>query len=134
MILTPEEKSILNRIAVLSEKDIQTVKAVFLGILKMVTLEIYGCLYSSQNCNEDIDNKISIILPYLCKLDISWLDKITQKEVLTNIDIKAKPLVSLIKEIENISEGVGTPSEKFLEIKVAKGFMEKLDIFDIDLK
>lgn len=90
-------------------------------------------VYKSIFFDENIDNKISVTIPYLCKLDISWNEKFTNKGVTTVVKIDAEPCEALVNEIKSIEEGNTPPSCKFMEKEIMENLLEKLEIYDIEI-
>lgn len=116
MKMTPTEKDFLNKIAVISAKDVSTVRDVLRAILKSVTMELM--------CKSD-----KFIIPYLCEFKIEHYEKIRKKRyVETVVKLRAKPSQTLVNEITAVSEGEVSPTGNYIKNQIMKTFQNLLEL------
>jgi hypothetical protein len=124
--LSEEEKLAFDKIKAISRRDPKFLKDVFICLLKMVTLETY----------KSLDNSFVFYIPYLCGIKASYQDKIKYtaegniKGQYVDIKLEAIPSESFISEIQAMSEGEETPSERYIKKQIIEKFAQLLDIED----
>jgi len=101
MILSDEEKLAFEKIAAISLKDKATIKDVLYALLSYTTIEALK------------GNESEIIIPYLCKLKLSYKETQTNKGVESIVDIQAEPLPSLMKEYVCIKNNEDPPTKRY---------------------
>jgi hypothetical protein len=128
--LSKEEQLFFDKIKALSRKDPKFLKDVFICMLKMVTLETYS--------NEE--NDFVFYIPYLCGIKVNYCDKIkynadgTKKGQYTDIQMTVLPSESFISEIEALSNGETSPSEKYIKKQIVEKFADILDLQDLEIE
>lgn len=119
MKLTLEERNFIENITAISALDKKSVKLFFRSLLMASTMTIYA-------------DEEEIIIPYLCKLRISYKDNHTERGNKPIVNILAEPCDELISEIKAISEGDEPPSKKYLKKEISEELKDKLEIGDLD--
>ncbi len=126
MKLSLEEQLAFDKIKALSRRDQKFLKDVFISLLRMITFEAY-----SKN-----DNSFMFHIPYLCGIKATYQNKIkytakgNQKGQYVDIKLEAIPSESFIDEIEALSEGEITPSEKYVKKQIIDKIASILEISD----
>lgn len=134
MKLTQEEQIAFDKVKALSKRDPKCLKDVFIAMLEMVAYETYHEAYKNQN------NSFTFHIPYLCSIKVEYEDKIkyacngNKKGEYTEIKMTTIPSESFIAEIEAISAGETTPSERYIKRQIPKVFGDLLEIQDIDIE
>jgi len=118
--LTLEEKNFIENIRAISALDKKSTKTFFRSLLIACTMAIYA-------------GKDEIIIPYICKLKISYNDHHTPKGSKVKVHIEAEPCDELIEEIKAISEGEPPPSKKYIKKEISEEIKNKLEIDELDL-
>jgi hypothetical protein len=128
--LSPDEQLAFDKIKAISRRDQKFLKDVFISLLKMVTLETY----SSQ------DNGFTFHIPYLCGIKATYQNKIkytaegNKKGQYVDIKLEAIPSESFIAEVESLSEGEITPSEKYIKKQIVEKIASILEIDNIEIE
>ena len=131
MKLSPDEQLAFDKIKAISRRDPKFLKDVFISLLKMVTLETYA--------SKD-DNSFTFHIPYLCGIKASYYNKIkytaegNKKGQYTDIKMEAIPSESFIAEIEALSEGETSPSERYIKKQIIEKIAATLDIQDLEIE
>lgn len=130
MKLSQNEQLAFDKIKAISRRDPKFLKDVFISLLKMVTLETY----SSQ------ENGFFFSIPYLCDIKASYCNKIkytaegNKKGQYVDIILEAIPSESFIAEVEALSEGETTPSERYIKKQIVEKIASSLDIQDLEIE
>jgi hypothetical protein len=125
--LSKEEQLAFDKIKAISRKDTKTLRDVFISLLKMITIETYT--------NKE-GNGFYFHIPYICGINVKYFDKLkynadgSKKGQYTEVEMEAVPAESFISEIEAISTGEITPSEKYIKRKIIEKFSSLLDLQD----
>lgn len=121
--ITLEEKEAINKICAVAKKDKSVVSDLLYSLLLYITMELYK-------------GNRSIIIPFICNLNIEEKDVLNSKEgvVEKKIELTALPLQGLIDEVVAISKDEITFSERYLQKKIFNWLCEKLEIDDLELE
>ena len=103
MIFSEQEKHAFSKIVALSSRDQSTVRDVLFAILTYATIEAFN-----QEENE-------IIIPYLCSLNLKYTEQVNEKGIESNIEIKAKPSVMLLKEFVSVKNDEEPITKKYFK-------------------
>jgi hypothetical protein len=118
-----EEKTAVQKICAVAKKDKAVVHDLLYSILLYTTKELYK------------GNK-SIIIPFICTLNIEEKDVLNTKDNITEkkVMLSAIPHQGLIDEITAISNDQITPSEKYLKKKIFSRLKDLLEVDDLELE
>lgn len=105
-----EDELFLNRICSVSRLDKNVIVEVLNSILMVINVEIYA-------------ERNRAVIPGICALDIEYHDKVKgNKGVLTEVLLEASPKKALINEINCISEGEETTTERYFKEAIKDKF------------
>lgn len=115
-----DEKIFLKKITAISNKDKDTVRDVFLALLEMATIELYG--FSD-----------TIVIPHICRLKVKAVPIQTYKGIDYQITLEATPSRDFIAEYKAIHTNQPTPTEKYIKKQIEQKFKNLLKIDDFNL-
>ena len=101
--MTPEETNAFDKIVALSSCEKNKVRDILFAILTYATLESF---------NKE-DNEI--IIPYLCSLNLKYLETTNDKGIESNIEVTAKPSGMLLREFVSIKNGEEPATKKYFK-------------------
>jgi hypothetical protein len=109
-----EENNFVEKISANCAVDSKVVREVLKGILKTFTIEFYGDNYE-------------IYIPYICKIVISYYEKISDEGIKFNVDLDATPCDSLLRELKEINEGNITDTENYIRNQIFSELIKKVE-------
>lgn len=129
MYLLDEEKLTLEKIALLSSHSTKVVKDVLFALLTYITMEMYVIQDEYDTIN---DKKLEIIIPFLCKLWITYTEKINKDTIKSEIQLEAQPLSLLCKEILAIVNNEEPLTKKYFRKQNQLFFKKLLEISETE--
>lgn len=115
-LLDEDDKLFLDRICSVSRLDKSVVIEVLNSILNVAVVEIYA-------------ERNEITIPMICKLKIDYHDVVQGgKGVLTQVDLEATAKKGLISEINCISEGEETTTQKYFKEDIKNKFRMTVEL------
>jgi hypothetical protein len=128
--LSDEEQFAFDKIKAISRKDVKTLRDVFISMIKLIALETYF----------NKENSFVFYIPYLCGVKVDYYDKLrhTPEGILKGKGIEMKmtiiPSETFINEIEAISAGEVSPSEKYIKKQIIEKVSKLLDVSNIEIE
>mgnify|MGYP001169642219 FL=1 len=130
MIISDEEKQVLDILSLISTHSKQTVKDVLFALLSYMTMNFY---MTSENSENTDTIKFEMIIPFLCKLHVSYIEKEKEQgNIVSNISINAFPLQAFSKEILSIVNNEEPYTKKYFKQQNKMFFKKLLDLSDIN--
>jgi len=125
MKVTNNERDIIEKVAILSGQDYQTVKKTFKGFVSALLMELYTTQESSNGSKE---REVQIELPFFGTVAISYKRKMVRKRYDVEEDIKVTPCNYFHNTLVRIENKEKTELQESLEYEIFKELKGKLSL------